>query len=162
MLQTSKCRQLMGATPHVLMDSALGTIINGGKQMKTWAKCGVSSISRPFPMPSASARLQSYTVKRIYLGTYQKRQKTSVKWWKCGFNRQNIVIFWGFATEDDEKYSALWNNQKWKETNDNLREMVSQVSVGLHVMTSASAGLRPYPIHKGYAPEFVRNDRKLM
>src|SRR5208282_3004325 len=93
---------------------------------------------------------------KIYLGTYQKRQKTSVKCRKCGFNRQNVVIFWGFAPDPQD--SALWNNQKWKETNETYSKCcVSSISVRSTChMPSASAGLRPYLNHKGYAPEFVR------
>ena len=58
---------------------------------------------------------------KIYLGTYQKRQKTSMKFRKCGFNRQNVVIFRGFAP--DPKVLCPWDYHRWRETNENLSEM---------------------------------------
>jgi len=39
------------------------------------------------------------------------------------FKLQNIVSFWEFRPQTP-KNSALGNNQKWKETNENLREML--------------------------------------
>ena len=61
MFQTSVCRQFLGASPQT--PKPLELIRNGGKQMKTGAKCCVSSKAwrqasaglRPYPIPKGSA-----------------------------------------------------------------------------------------------------------
>ena len=54
----------------------------------------------------------------------QKRQKTSEKWWNMSrLKRQNVVSFWRQSLQTS-KNSVPGSNQKWKETNVNLREML--------------------------------------
>jgi len=81
---------------RTLKDSALGTIRNGKKQIKTCAKCYVSSRLSVGLYPIYAISFDRITTpshsKRIYLGTCQK---TSVTRWKCGFKSQNVVSFWG-------------------------------------------------------------------
>ena len=86
------------------------------------------------PMPSASARLYDpIPFLKDFLGTYQK-------WQKLVWNGENVVSTvkmssssGGFAPDPQD--SALWNNQKCKETNENLLEMLClKYQLGLHVI----------------------------
>jgi len=64
-------------------------------------------------------------------------------------NVKNIISFCGRA--------AFGTNQKWKEQ---MTNVVSQVLIGLCPMSSASAGLRPYPNSKESASELIRSGIK--
>jgi hypothetical protein len=75
--------------------------------------------------------------------------------------RQNVVSFWRQSLQTS-KNSVPGSNQKWKETNVNLREMLClKYTQVLCSNASASAELRPYTMHtKNVASELVNSGRK--
>ena len=74
---------------------------------------------------------------------------------------QNVVSFWRQSLQTSKNY-VPWSNQKWKETNVNLREMLCvKYTQALCPIASASAEIRPYTMYtKNIASELVKNGRK--
>jgi len=115
-------------------------------------------------MASASAGLRPYPFTKGSTASKLVRSVTKLVWNGENVDFSNVKMssaFVGFATDHQELCS--WKYQKWMETKWKLAQnVVSHVSVGQCPMSSAFAGLCPYPISKGSTSVLVRSGIKLV
>ena len=152
--QQSKCLHLLGFRPRPPSTAPFGIIRNGKKQMKTYSKCCVSSISvrSTCHMPSASAGLRPYLIHKGYARNLSEMTE----------NFCEMAGIWclkrQYALPPDHQWISNGTNQKWNEINENVREILCYVCV-----TSSASGPRfcPHPIPIGFASEHIRSGKKL-
>jgi len=146
LFQTTKCRKLLGSSPQTPNDSTLRAKQKWTKTDERWVKYCVLSISSRHLQRTSS--LPFHSQRQCLLWFEHKQQKTSDKWSSASGGEAPHLQ--GLC------HSAPGTNQKWRETNVNLHEMLCLMYLCICPMASA----RPYPITRAF--ELVRSVTKLV